>query len=85
MSNTKTLFKVGDKVRVCDEPPKDTNEGPSWNTWGMNSYCGKEYTIQSISKHGWISLDDDYVWAQWWLSLAVPKVPIVETQDFGML
>lgn len=77
-------FKKGDRVRICSVPPLDKTVYPTWETYGMDQMCGKEYVIAYVESRYVGLVNSEYVFNEEWIE-HVERVPIVKVVDFGML
>lgn len=79
-------YKIRDFIKICDNPPKDRNFGPSWVS-EMDKLCGKEFeVVAAIDYKDCCTIKDnesDYYWIH--VDWIQPKIPIVEAFDFGII
>lgn len=89
-------YQIGDWVKICEVPPEDKEEEPSWTSPWMDDYCGKvyrvvrmhEYIANCVGVHGENKYKKDeynqvnFWFAENWVKLAAPPT---EAFDFGII
>lgn len=73
IKNNSSFFKVGDKVRILPRRDEWRHQVPFFLD-EMETYCGKEFTIEYIDCDGTIRYQR-YFWGQDWLE------PVYEEND----
>lgn len=87
-------FKVGDAVRVTNNPPAHMSRSSDGVLWisQMNCFCGRLYRIKRVRERGYsLNIPSEFMFSEEWLEPASPDKPkpspkrtiVIEITDDG--